>query len=289
MNFPITSKRQLAVLCTIVLSLWWLPDQLMGPYNAWNPHALMEFVLTLFAISFVSQWGIRQFGAQHGLLIMGLMGGFASSTATIHSMGSVAKAEPGLAARAALSGVLSNVSTLIQLIILLNLLAPDLLTLMAIPIGFGLIGVLTYAALMMPTQALDSLPIVSNSNSVGIDWKGMAILIFLVCTLSLVSASLNSVYGQSGLWLGSVLSGLIDAHALVPSLASLMDQDKLSPPNAVLPLLISLTANSLTKTVLALQSGGWVYAKQVSAGILMTTGFVWLGYWTCSASNFFAG
>jgi uncharacterized membrane protein (DUF4010 family) len=289
MNFLITSRKQLGFLCAIVLSLWWLPDQLMGPYNAWNPHALMEFVLTLFAISFISQWIIRQLGAHHGLLIMGLMGGFASSTATIHSMGSVAKAEPSLAARAALSGVLSNIATLIQLVILLNLLAPDLLTLVAIPIGFGSIGLLTYAALMMPTQAPDSLPVVSNSNSLGIDWKGMALLILLVCTLSLVSASLNSVFGQKGLWLGSVLSGLVDAHALVPSLASLMDQGKLSTANATLPLLFSLTANSLTKSVLALQSGGWVYAKRVSAGIWMTTVFVWLGYWTCSVSNFFAG
>ena len=280
MNFPMTSKRQLAVLCAIVLSLWWwLPDQLMGPYNSWNPHALMEFVLTLFAISFVSQWVIRQFGAHHGLLIMGLMGGFASSTATIHSMGSIAKAEPSLAGRAALSGVLSNVATLIQLIILLNLLAPDLLALVAIPIGFGLIGVLTYAVLVMPTQTANSFPVVNNSISVGIDWKGMALLIFLVCTLSLVSASLNSIYGQSGLWLGSVLSGLVDAHALVPSLASLIRQDQLRLQDAATPLLISLTANTLTKSLLAYQSGGLAYAKSVSIGIWVTTASVWLGYW----------
>jgi uncharacterized membrane protein (DUF4010 family) len=278
-NFPITSNKQLAFLCAIIISFWWwLPDQLMGPYNSWNPHALMEFVLTLFVISFVSQWVIRQFGAHHGLLIMGLMGGFASSTATIHSMGSVAKAEPSLAARAALSGVLSNIATMIQLLILLKLLAPNLLASMAFPIFLGLMGVTSYAVMVQKRHPYKAVTTFKSLSSATIDWKSLALLTTMVVVLTWVSAALSASYGQNGLWLGSALSGLVDAHAIVPTLSSLLGQEKISSQDAAFPLLISLTANSITKSLLAFQSGGWIYARRVSIGIWVTTMSVWLGY-----------
>jgi uncharacterized membrane protein (DUF4010 family) len=87
------------------LAVWqWFPDRYMGPYNAWNPHAIMEFVIAIFSISLVGKLAIHWLGAHYGLLLTGLMGGFASSTATIHTMGMVAKTQPQLADRAALGG-----------------------------------------------------------------------------------------------------------------------------------------------------------------------------------------
>jgi hypothetical protein len=71
---------------------------------------------------------------------------------------------------------------------------------------------------------------------------------------------------------------LVDAHAIVPTLASLLTQGQLLPREALMPLLIAFSANTLTKSVLAFQSGGWVYARKVALGVWITAAAVWLGY-----------
>ncbi len=269
----------LSGLAVFAMLAWqWLPDQYLGPYNAWNPHAIMEFVITLFAISLLGKLIVHLVGSYYGLLLTGLVAGFASSTATIHNLGQVAKSQPDLADRAALGGVLSNIATLVQLAVLLQLLAPHVLTLFVQPLCFGLVGMCAYAVWVL----VFAKPVVANSvqtkEASAFDWQSLLTLTAVVCAVSYVSAALNAMYGQAGLWAGAAVSGLADAHAIIPSLASLLTHDKLLPSDAVMPLLLALTANTLTKSIIALQAGGWAYARRVSLGVWITTVFVWMGY-----------
>ena len=78
--------------------------------------------------------------------------------------------------------------------------------------------------------------------------------------------------------LGAVLSGLADAHAMVPSEASLLFRQKLIPDVAMLAILIAITTNTMTKSLIAFQSGGFGYARKVSGGVWATTAAVWIGY-----------
>lgn len=220
-SLPLNSiKGLLWVVCAI--TVWqWLPDRYMGPFNAWNPHAIMEFVVTIFSIAWLGHGMMRVLGAHNGVLLAGLMGGFASSTATIHTMGALAKLRPELAERAAFD---------------------------------------------------------SERDDAAFDWRGLITLTALVCAVSYVSAWLNASYGQNGLWFGAAVSGLVDAHAIVPTVASLLTQQQLQPHAALIPVLTALTANTFTKSLLALQSGGWAYAKKVGPGVWLTTVAVWIGY-----------
>lgn len=98
--------KTMCLYMAVALVAWQLlPDQYMGPHNAWNPHAIMEFVIAICSISLAGKFAIDVLGTNYGLLLTGLMGGFASSTATIHTMGTVATSQPHLADRAALGGV----------------------------------------------------------------------------------------------------------------------------------------------------------------------------------------
>jgi uncharacterized membrane protein (DUF4010 family) len=263
----------------MALAAWQLlPDRYMGPYQAWNPHAIMEFVITIFSISLAGKLAVHVLGAHYGLLVTGLMGGFASSTATIHTMGTVARLQPKLADRAALGGVLSNIATLLQLAVLLQLLAPALLVLFIQPLCFGLVGMCAYAAWVLALAKPARHNRVTTDEAVPFDWRSLLTLTAVVCGVSYASAALNALYGQSGLWLGAALSGLVDAHAIVPTVAALLMKDKLLPHDALMPLLIALSANTLTKSLIAFQSGGWAYTRQVSGGVCLTTVAVWLGY-----------
>jgi len=267
------------VWAVLALTAWQLfPDRYLGPYQAWNPHALMEFVITIFSISLVGKLAVHVLGVHYGLLLTGLMGGFASSTATIHTLGTVARSQPQLADRAALGGVLSNIATLLQLVLLLRLLAPALLVLFIQPLCFGMLGMCAYAAWVL-VGAKPAAPInVATDEALPFDWQSLLTLTAVVCGVSYASAALNALYGQAGLWLGAALSGLVDAHAIVPTVASLLLQNKLLPHDALMPLLMALSANTLTKSLIAFQSGGWVYARKVSGGVWLTTVAVWWGY-----------
>jgi uncharacterized membrane protein (DUF4010 family) len=269
-----------SVLAFSALTAWQLmPDVYMGPYNAWNPHVILEFLVIIFSISIAGKLAVQLLGARYGLLLTGLIGGFASSTATIHSMGALAKAQPQLADRAALGGVLSNIATLLQLLVLLELLAPQVLKLFLQPLCFGLTGMLAYSLRVLYFAKPITPSSVVAKEGLDIDLQSLLTITVLVCFVSYSSAALNAAYGQSGLWVGAALSGLVDAHAIVPTVAFLQTQSKLLLQDSLVPLLIALSANSLTKSLVALNSGGLGYAKKISAGVWITTFSVWIGYW----------
>jgi uncharacterized membrane protein (DUF4010 family) len=269
----------MSLLGALVLAAWQLlPDRFMGPFSAWNPHAILEFVIALFSISVMGNLAVHFLGPRFGLPLAGLVGGFASSTATIHAMGLVAKSRPFMADRAALGGVLSNLATLIQLAVLLQLLAPQLMLLLIQPLCLGTVAMFSYAAWVIfsteppPTVETDA------HAALSFNWKSLMTLTSLVCGVSYVSAALNEAFGQEGLFVGAALSGLVDAHAIVPSMASMLMQKRLLPNQALMAFLIALTANTITKCLMAYQSGGLIYARKVSGGVCLTTAAVWLSY-----------
>ena len=280
-KFIASTSLRFGAWVALALAAWQLfPDRYLGPFQAWNPHAIMEFVIIISSISLAGKLAVHVLGAHYGLLLTGLIGGFASSTATIHTMGTVASAHPELADRAALGGVLSNLATLVQLAVLLQLLTPQLLALFIQPLCFGMAGMCAYAlwVLMLAKPPIAAASRVQSEDAQPFDWRGLLTLTAVVCGVSYASAALNATYGQRGLLLGAAVSGLVDAHAIVPTVASLLTQVKLQPDAALMPLLIALSTNTLTKSLIAFQSGGWAYARQVSGGVWLTTAAVWLGY-----------
>lgn len=65
----VSSLKVLACAAVAVLAWQMLPDRYMGPFNAWNPHAIMEFVLTIFSISWIGRGLMRWSGPDYGVLL----------------------------------------------------------------------------------------------------------------------------------------------------------------------------------------------------------------------------
>jgi uncharacterized membrane protein (DUF4010 family) len=186
MHWPRVTHAIKVLWLLVVVAAWQLlPDAYMGPLNAWNPHALMEFVLIILAIGWLGQTSVRLIGAHYGLLLTGLMSGFASSTATIHIMGEVAKAHPALAHRAAMAAVLSNLATLFQLALLICVLAPALLPLLLQALFLGVLAMSAYAmATLRKNAASGVLPAQDWPSTGPAHWKGLVMLVITVCTVS---------------------------------------------------------------------------------------------------------
>ncbi len=72
------------------------------------------------------------------------------------------------------------------------------------------------------------------------------------------------------------LAGLVDAHAAAISVASLAAAGQIAPQDAVTPILIGVTANTVTKFVLAATSGGRSFVLRVGPGLIAVAAATWL-------------
>ena len=258
------------------------PDQFMGPFNALNPRNLVALVLAVMAISAAGYMGTRWLGPRYGLPLAGFAAGFVSSTATIHAMGQRAAEHKSNSSPAMAGAVLSSVATFVQLALLIGLVQPALLRSVAIPLLLGGSTAALYGLyfLWMARHSLaPAAPEPEKGRAFNLKTSiGFALLLGAVTT---VSAALNAWLGDQGIVLSAVVSGLADAHAAAASTASLMAAGKIQAAQAVLPILLGLSANTLTKAVVAFNAGGAAYARKIIPGLIAMTLAVWTGYlWT---------
>ena len=262
-----------------VIGLVWLalPDVALDPYGAFNPHAIAEFVFIILCISGLGQLSMQRLGPHNGLLLTAGIGGFASSTATIYAMGQWARQQPGVHTTAVSAALVSSASTALQLLVLTQLLAPALAPLTRLPVALGLLVLLGFALYTWRHRLAATDTSVPTVQPAGMDGKALIGLTLLVCAISGVSGWLFARVGSASLPLVAAISGLADAHALIPALGALLHQGRLAPNDAVTPVFLALTVNAISKSLVAWQSGGRRFGAQVFAGLAVSMVGVWLG------------
>ena len=122
-----------AVAAAIDLPL--LPDHVIDPWQVLNLRKAWLLAVIVMGINAVGHVALRAFGARTGLLLAGLAGGFASSTATIASMGAMSKENPLLATACTGVGVVSNISTVVRMAVISATLSPALLRSLWLPLA----------------------------------------------------------------------------------------------------------------------------------------------------------
>ncbi len=263
----------------IVLPL--APDRFMGPFDAVNPHSIARLVVLVMAISALGYIATRALGPRYGLPLAGLASGFISSTATIHAMGRRATGAGAQADGAIAGAVLSTVSTIAQLGIVVATLQPALLEALLWPLLLGGGTACAYSLLFFPRGHTKADEAQAEQQELGraFDLKTALTFAALVSVVLLVSAALSAWLGQRGTLLAAALTGLADAHATAASVASLVAAGKLPQAAAMWPLLVGLSTNTLMKAVVAVQSGGVVYAARIVPGLVLVIATIWAGVW----------
>jgi len=254
------------------------PDRFMGPFDALNPHALTLLVLLIMGVNGLGYVALRALGPTRGLPLAGFVGGFISSTATIHAMGMRTRAHTASLHSAVTGAALSNVSTVIQLALLAGLVAPDALGFLAWPLALGLGATVVYGlvfyALSTGKNTDGQLP---TDPGHAFDLKSALGFTAFLTGILLASAGLHDWLGTQALWPTAAVTGLADAHAGALSALSLAAGQKITAEQAAWPVLIALSANTATKALVAFQSGGWAFAVRVVPGLLALVGAVWVG------------
>jgi uncharacterized membrane protein (DUF4010 family) len=267
-----------SAMALVVLPL--APDRFMGPFDALNPRAIARLIVLVMAISALGYVAMRALGPRYGLPLAGFASGFVSSTATIYSMGERASRQESIMSGAVAGAVLSSIATIIQMTIVIGMVQPSLLTALMLPLSFGGMAAGLYGLIFFIRRGNasdDKNP--GKDESRAFDLKTAAVFSALISLVMLVSAGLNAWLGARGMLLGAAMTGLVDAHATAASAASLMAANKISIDQAVGPILVGLTTNTLMKAVVAFKSGGARYALRIVPGLVLMIIAVWLGAW----------
>jgi uncharacterized membrane protein (DUF4010 family) len=263
-----------AAAALVVLPL--LPDKPIGPYGALNLRTVWTIVILVMAVSALGYVAVRVVGPRYGLPLAGLASGFVSSSATIAAMGTRVVHEPELMKPAVAGAVLSSVATIVQLAILIA--ATNLATLQALWLPLvisGAAAVLYGGAFTLWALKQKSQKHEAQGNAFSLT-TALAFAAILAAVL-LVAAAAQDWFGEAGVLVAASAAGFADTHSAAVSVASLVSDGRIKPPQTIVPVLAALTTNTITKMVLAVTAGGRTFALYVIPGLLLMLATAWAG------------
>jgi uncharacterized membrane protein (DUF4010 family) len=255
-----------------------LPDRNMGPLDAVNPAQVWRLAVLVMAVGLASRLAVRLLGARAGVPVAGLAGGFVSSTATVGSMAVLARRDPQRAQSAAAGAVLANVSSLVQLALVVGVSSPRLLVALRWPLLAGGAAGLACALLLVARArgaagggegSKPALPAVDLFAALGFAAAVTAVLIAV--------KFLQGSFGSLGFLVGAVGAGAADVHAAAISAADAVSRDAVTVGRGSAAVLGALTANSLVKGILGAAAGPRNFAGSVALGLCSLVAAVWVG------------
>ena len=257
----------------VVLPL--VPNVGLGPFEAFNPFTAWRLVVIVMIANAAGYIAQRALGPRLGLPLAGFFGGFVSSTATIAAMRTrVSGGSP--AGPAAAAAVLSNVSTMVQLALVVGSTSPETLSALAPALFLAGLAASGYgAALALGGQRVTETCALPAGRPFEI--RAALTLGVVVSAIMFGSAVLLAMFGERGALVAAGIGGLADAHSAAISMSSLVATGKLSPAAAVVPILLGVTTNSITKLVVAFARANPQFTIRVSAGVVLVVAALWIG------------
>lgn len=237
-----------ALLALVILPL--MPDQTMGPYNAWNPRQIWLVVVLVCGLSFIGYVAARRTGPTRGLLMTALTGAIVSSTAVTAAF-SRKLVQPSDSEGALIAGIaLASTTMFVRVLILSAGLLPWALPYLALAMIPATIVSVVMAGLAL-RHANRSGPAEPMPLGNPLDFGPALYLAGFVAVLAVVSRWAEAKFGGAGIAVLLGITGMADVDAAVITMAGL-PRDMLDPRQAGLILSIPVLANTTLKAFLAM-------------------------------------
>lgn len=262
----------LASAALVILPL--VPDRFIGPFGSLNLRTVWMLCVLMMGIGALGHLAIRIAGQRFGLPLAGFISGFASSTATVASMGERVRREPASLRAAVAAATLSSATTMLLMGVVLAAIDVRILPALLLPLSSAFLTACAYAA---HYSLSDRIRVEADSMNGHIFDLRMALGAALVIALvQLFSAIFFHYMGNPGVLLSTSVSGFADVHAAAASAAVLVSAGKVAPEAVVLPVLVAISTNSVSKSAMAVVTGGWRYAAPVIAGLSLILVALWM-------------
>ena len=262
----------LAAAALVVLPL--LPDRTIDPWQTLNPRRMWWVVVLVMAINALGYVGLRVWGSKAGLLVAGVFGGLVSSVSTHGAMGQRAKENATITTNAAAAATLSSVTTAVSLF--------TVIVAVNVPLAMSLLPACAAAALVSATYSWilvrRTSPAESGELSLGRPVSLRAALVFaaIVSGVLIISDRLTAVLGSSAALASVTAVGFADAHSGAISAALLERNGAVTTMLGQIAVLLSFTANALTKVVASTLAGTRAFAWRIAVGIVASVAAAWV-------------
>lgn len=267
--FELTAALQLLILSLVILPL--LPDTGVGPYAAINPYRLWWMVVLLAALSLAGHLAMRITGPQRGLMLTGLLGALASSTAATLAISRRVREQAELVP-VATAAILAACSIMfLRLLVVAALVQWTLLK--GLALAFGVPG-----ALLMLLAAVqwwrgevspDRIAAMDGAEPFGL--AGILLFGGLLAASAVLVPLVVARAGSTGIYLLALVGGAGDvdpfALAVVHDLASA--RPGIDTELAIKALGLAGLSNTLVKAGIAMVVGGRRLGLQVAAGLAL--------------------
>jgi uncharacterized membrane protein (DUF4010 family) len=224
-------------------------------------------IVFISGINFLGYVSIKIAGPQRGIGLTGLLGGLASSTATTLGFTERSNRETELAKPFALAILIAWTVMFARVLVEVGVIHPGLLRNIWLPIvAAGAVGLL-YSFFLYRAQKEAKYEGLQFSNPFNLM---SAIKFGLLYAVILVGARAAQLYfGQTGIYLSSLLSGLVDVDAITLSLAQISLNDEISSTVAGRAIVLAAIANTVVKGGIVLFGGARPLRRAILPGLLL--------------------
>lgn len=266
---------QLLMITIVVLPI--LPNRNFGPLDAINPFRIWWFVVLIASISFIGHFAIRIAGPGRGVLLTGVLGGLASSTALTLNFARFGHGRPAAHPLLAIGIVLATGTVFLRVTAYINVLNPDLglrlllplLSLALLSYAIAVLAWLSERGALVPPALQPSKPFQLR----------VALQFGLILALiTLLSEAARRFLGETGIYGLAIVTGLSGVDAITLSLIYMADEP-LSSTIAAKAILLAAASNSVMKAVLVSFLCGGSLARRIavyaSALLVVTAAWIW--------------
>jgi uncharacterized membrane protein (DUF4010 family) len=264
----ILATLKFAVITAIVLPV--LPNQSFwpAPFDVLNPYKIGLMVVLISGISFLGYVLVKVVGSQRGVGLTGLLGGLVSSTAVTLSFSQRSQKDVQLAKPFALAITIAWTVMFARVLVVVGALSLPLLQVVWLPItAAGLAGLAYGAYLYFAPHVDEEAEEVSVTNPFEL---GPAVTFGLLYgVILLVSRAAQLYFGDTGVYISSILSGLADVDAITLSMAELSGQGALTLETAARAITFAAMSNTVVKGSIVLSSGSPSLRRAFLPGFLL--------------------
>lgn len=258
----------------VLMALPLLPNRpLWGPVL--NPHTIVQLLALLLAVQSLAHLCRRVLQARQAVAFSALASGFVSSTATIATLGLAVREGRSDARLMAGGGLISCVSTQLQMLLVAAAVQPVWLGLLWLPaLGASVLAAawgwwLVRGAEPEAADGAVQSPHIEGLPSAGADrmfslWGAAAVAGLLAGIQALVHA-LDLWLGQAGLIAGTLVAALADLHAALAAVFA--SSGPVLTAEATWPVMLALMVHAGSKSLTAALVGGWPYLRWLAPGL----------------------
>ncbi|MHA6249334.1 MgtC/SapB family protein [Pontibacter sp. CAU 1760] len=278
----IGEKDLLAIMQFLVISLVILPvlpNETYGPYEVLIPHNIWLMVVLIVGIGLLGYFAYKLFGQKAGTILGGILGGLISSTATTVTYAKRTKGSGTSTTLAAVVIFIASAVSVFRVITEVSVVAPATIPTVVPPLAavFVLMLVIGAVAFFFKKKGHDSIPEQHNPAQL----KTALVFGFIYAVVVLATAFAKDKFGQEGLFLVAVISGLTDVDAITLSTSRLMNTGAVEYSNGWKVILVAALSNLVFKGgIVGVLGSRPVFGKvAVLFGLVLAGGLLVLWLW----------